>query len=202
MPKTIIVLSKVIGTVSLGILTGAVASGTYISLPTLKDQPIESRDQQSAQLVSLYVRLKAVAKRLSITSLATLVSAYMFAPSHARHPYLVYSVLSVPALAAVNYVYGDLKWFDKLTQVSVPRPHKKEPLPEEPSTLDNSVYGRVDSSESDDSSYHDNSSEDHVVSAEAVQQLYDRLKLLGRISTSVSGVAFLIATVGIYGDFS
>lgn len=215
MPRNIIILSKVIGTVSLGVLTGSIAAGTFVSLPILKDGLISvetSNQQQKSLLVALHHRIQMLVTPLSITSFATLLSAYLFASARARHPYLLYSALSVPVLGAINYFYGDLEWLDSREQqpVAVRGAAKKEPKkvaePEELSGLDNSVYGRVDrvDSESDnDSSSQDNNSDSfQPVSSQTVKELHCQLNWLGWVGTGVSGIAFLIATVGIYGDFS
>jgi len=167
-------LSKVIGTVSLGILAGSTASTTY-NLEAIKE----------TDGLEIYKRARKLTAPVAITAFTSLIGAYVFAPAAGRHPYLLYSALSVPILGALNRFLAP-----KVVTVEAP---KKLPKPEEEvSMLDNSVYAKLEESDQESET-----SEESVRSA-AISKHH--LYRLGLWSSVVSGIAFIVSTVGIYGD--
>ncbi|ANB11895.1 hypothetical protein AWJ20_122 [Sugiyamaella lignohabitans] len=111
MPCPIVILSKVIGTVSLGVLAGASTTNSLVSLPSiLTNSSLQTEvdvQQQDTILTSLYqTTVSKVILPLSTVAFGSLVSAYILAPRSGQHPYLIYSALSVPIVAGLNYFYG------------------------------------------------------------------------------------------------
>lgn len=246
-----LILTKVIGTVTLGALAGSIVSTTQIAIPLLL-VPKTTEDLKSA-LTTLRLRSLSLISPLAITSFSALTISYLFAPAAGRHPYLVYSALSVPVVAAISYLKA-LPVFETLFATataavspallpvvesgstggqSTPVTQQSSPalsatLDEEHSGLDNSVYRNISKSDYEEDSESENSERkvpeqtihetipvvsEPVAAATApataattvsvsaeVPALVERLSKLGNIAGAVSGFAFVLATVGIYGD--
>ncbi|ODM15430.1 hypothetical protein SI65_09033 [Aspergillus cristatus] len=101
-----ITVSKFVGTVSLGLLTGLSYTTTTVTIPSLKLLPTSTSAARSL----------AEAKRLSrnhsfrLTNIAntTLLLAYLVSPRHRKHPYLVWMCVT-SALGS----YGVDYWFNR-----------------------------------------------------------------------------------------
>lgn len=206
MTATVLVFSKVIGTVALGFLTGAVGSASYLSLPTISQHLYSSgtkSDVSDAQenLDRLLVRFGRIVGPACITACASLCVSFAFATKSARHPYLLYSALSVPVACAVGYFKAsplitavlDVDT-DSVSEASTPESAEAQ----ETSQLDNSVYENVtlspkkkeDVSERVEDTFH----------RRVITQSISNLGTVGVAVSGIFGFGFIISTIGIYGD--
>lgn len=235
MARNILLLSKVIGTVSLGLLAGVSAS-SVISLPLVASAPVDTSHQvlatasstgsseltdapaldehHSKSLVELYYeRIKTIALPLSAAAVVGLMSAYVFAPSYGRHPYLIYSALCVPisrllsfksyqrASRAINALMCSTDAASTSSTSPIKKGHKV--VEDVPSMLDNSVYGRLETETEHESSSTPTSSttiEDKPLRLAATEVV--ALQRKETIATLTALVGFVISTVGIYGDMA
>lgn len=185
---------------------------------------------------------------LAATSFSALSISYIFASSAGRHPYLLYSALAVPAVAAVSYIKA-LPIVNRLFELVSSSPaggasaESDDEAPTTPvtvdgspalsavsdeaetSALDNSVYSHVTKSDYEDSEESSSKpvAESSAAAAESstatlektakqeptvstlsadVPVLVSKLARFGNITGTISGLAFLIATVGIFGDIN
>lgn len=249
-----LILTKVIGTVSLGALAGTIVSTTQIAIPLLL-VPQTAADAKNA-VVTLYKQSAKMLVPLAATSFVALSVSFVGAAAAGRHPYLVYAALSVPAVAAIGYfrvmpvvgaILGKLTAAPQATasgakkaesEMSTPvtqdtTPALSEEEEEEHSALDNSVYRTVDKTDYEDVYGSASGSIDkqnvltphvpmhvpepvaptpppalplpiaeHGVVSKEVPALVEQLVHFGNIAGAVSGLAFVLATVGIYGDIA
>ncbi|KAL5356482.1 hypothetical protein BJX96DRAFT_142871 [Aspergillus floccosus] len=114
-----ITVSKFVGTVSLGLLTGLSYSAASITLPSLKLLPTASDASRSLNEVKRLNRKHG----LRLTNLANgcLLFAYGISPSHRKHPYLVWMcVASTIGSYGMDYWFhrqvGFKAWFQSLLQ--------------------------------------------------------------------------------------
>lgn len=96
-PRKTIAICKFVGSISLGLLTGVSYTLSAIAIPALLTLP----SAQTAQHTLL--RLRSVGfmqlRALSAVSAGALLLAYGLSPAHGRHPYLLWTALTV-ALSA------------------------------------------------------------------------------------------------------
>ncbi|KAG5362114.1 hypothetical protein CJU90_4804 [Yarrowia sp. C11] len=206
MTATVLVFSKVIGTVALGFLTGAVGSASYLSLPTISQHLYASgtkADVSDAQenLDRLLVRFGRIVGPACITACASLCVSFFFATKPARHPYLLYSALSVPVACVVGYlkarplVRGVLDVdADAESDVSTPEADVAET-----SQLDNSVYENVSLSPKQAKQDVSERVED-TLHRRVITQSISQLGTVGVAVSGIFGFGFIISTIGIYGD--
>ncbi|EAU31551.1 conserved hypothetical protein [Aspergillus terreus NIH2624] len=114
-----ITVSKFVGTVSLGLLTGLSYSSATITLPSLKLLPTASDASRSLSEVKRLNRKHG----LRLTNLANgcLLFAYGISPTHRKHPYLVWMcVASTIGSYGLDYWFhrelGIKAWFRSLVQ--------------------------------------------------------------------------------------
>lgn len=107
MANHILILSKVIGTVSLGVLAGSSLTTSYVVFPAINQATDGGVAAASSNILHTVVqKATKLANSVSVTAFVALSSAFMFAAPNARHPYLIYSALSVPVIAGLNYYWG------------------------------------------------------------------------------------------------
>lgn len=107
MTHHILILSKVIGTVSLGVLAGSSLTTSYVVFPAINQATDGGVAAASSSVLHTVVqKATKMANSMSMTAFVALSSAFMFAAPNARHPYLIYSALSVPVIAGLNYYWG------------------------------------------------------------------------------------------------
>lgn len=230
-----LILTKVIGTVSLGAFAGSVLSTTHTALPLI----LLSKTPNDLQLALTTLRDKSLQllSPLAITSFSTFAISYFFASSAARHPYLIYSALSVPIVAAISYfkinpVYNSLLAETNVSKdtldIASTNSEQSTPVTQdgspalsatstdedvEPSNLDNSVFRNISKSDYEEdipkqsaktlaSVSNTQKQSAQTVSPATVGILVKQLTRLGNITSSVSGLAFVIATIGIFGDIA
>lgn len=211
---------KVVGTASLGLYAGAVA--TNLTTHDILVQCLTATDITTAQRANAVIKdkLRASARLLgALGSLATtaFLLAYTQAPPALKHPYLLYAALVAPISTAVYTVLikADVTKYCEMQKAKKMRPssankQKKESLV---SDLDNSVYKDLGdvlttSDEDDARSASAAQDEDEEIEQEVELHLNQKTLLsilnhvhLGDKITSVLSIAgFVLATVGLYGD--
>ncbi|CAN6615581.1 hypothetical protein TRVA0_006S01618 [Trichomonascus vanleenenianus] len=167
---TFITSSKIIGTVSLGLLSGY----------TLSVDDLPQRTQ---------ARLPKILGIVSVTSLS---AAFLFGGPRNRHPYLVYALLGVPISAVwSSFQLGSSA---KLQDEPVTPPTPGSP---ERSQLDSSVYEDIGSGEKQDTP---TPGDDTSPTSEAEVHTSRSCAFIRYGPKVVTTLAFVIATIGIYGD--
>ncbi|KAI9715666.1 MAG: hypothetical protein M1812_005818 [Candelaria pacifica] len=101
MSRTTIALSKFVGSVSLGLLTGLSYSLSTITLPTLLCLPSATTAHKA--FLHLKITSKYHLRLLSAISASSLLIAYILSPSRARHPYLLWTALTVALSGGVDF---------------------------------------------------------------------------------------------------
>ncbi|KAJ5731667.1 uncharacterized protein N7483_006175 [Penicillium malachiteum] len=179
-----ITITKFVGTVSLGLLTGISYSTAAITVPSLKLLPTSTTASRCLNEVKRLNRRHAV--RLSSLTNACILFAYTLSSPRRRHPYLVWmcvaSTLSSHGLdlffnrhlGFMNWVFVTIQDTTGLNLSSV-SPIKKD---------DDLVMVGTD--------------ED--VNGESVQREMDRERRLQRARTWMAGIAFSMGIVGLWGD--
>lgn len=239
MARNILILSKVIGTVSLGLLAG-VSITSVVSLPVVASAPVDnshnltttttdgdaatSSESSSPSLVeSFYLRLKKLTCPLTVAAFVSLSCAYIFAPSYGRHPYLIYSALSVPLSRYISLRVGqqairDVNSLRSASASTVPQTAGSAPAksstPSEakehkvvedvPSMLDNSVYGRLET-EPDAETEGESSPvpvQNRILSTHLTATAVKSLQQKELWASFTALVGFIISTIGIYGDLA
>ncbi|KAK4987546.1 hypothetical protein LTR66_007569 [Elasticomyces elasticus] len=155
MPSAV-ALSKFVGTISLGLLTGVSYTLSSQSLPSLLTLP----SAKPAHHTFLHLQSLAKTHLRSLTAIATtsLLAAYALSPPRARHPYLIWTALTAGLGGAVDYLLR----------------HDEDAL-------------RA-------------SEERGEVNGEMVKAAVEKLQRAEMVRTGVSGLAFLMGVVGIWGD--
>ncbi|KAG5363356.1 hypothetical protein CJU89_2527 [Yarrowia sp. B02] len=198
MTATVLVFSKVIGTVALGFLTGAVGSASYLSLPTISQHLYASgtkADVSDAQenLDRLLVRFGRIVGPACITACASLCVSFAFATKSARHPYLLYSALSVPVACAVGY-FKARPLVRAVLDVDADASEASTPETPEKSQLDNSVYEDLAPKKAVSERVED------TLHRRVITQSISHLGTVGIAVSGIFGFGFIISTIGIYGD--
>ncbi|KAF2400779.1 hypothetical protein EJ06DRAFT_476068 [Trichodelitschia bisporula] len=87
----LIFISKFVGTVSLGLLTGVSYTLSTIALPSLLHLSTAPTAAQTHAFLAAHSR--GAQKLLSGISVGALTFAFLFSPRRARHPYLIWTAL-------------------------------------------------------------------------------------------------------------
>lgn len=164
-------------------------------------------------LKSIITRTWAIVQPLSIAAFSSLSLAYFAASPSGKHPYLLYTAFSIPISFAVAYFRG-LPVYASLTNLLDSRASadaalkSAEPSEEPKQNIDGSVYnitnsdleaGDEEKSPKPKTAGSDNDTTESVDSL--ISDHVARLIKYGRIITAVTSTAFLMVTVGIYGEF-
>ncbi|KAJ5925354.1 hypothetical protein N7454_007993 [Penicillium verhagenii] len=179
-----ITVTKFVGTVSLGLLTGMSYSNASITIPALKLLPSSTAASRCLNEVKRLNRKHAL--RLSSLTNTCILFAYSISPPRRQHPYLVWmcaiSTLSSYGLDLFfNRQMGLKNWTFAVIQdttglnLGLPASTKKE---------DDLVM--VDSEED--------------VNGESVQREMDRERRLQRARAWLAGLALSMGIVGLWGD--
>lgn len=212
--------TKVIGTTALGIYTGVVTSNITnydILIHVLQSTTISNFNEFNSNLQSKLKTNSVLLGVLGGISSVAFQLSYFKAPLRAKHPYLIYASLVLP-LSSIIYgilTRGELIKYFKLDEVI--KSFKKDEASENSvkekavkenvrSELDNSIYKDLGD---DSSSNEGGQQEDDEISKEveihlsktSLEQLLGKLNLANKIVGGVSFIGFVIASIGIYGDF-
>ncbi|KAI9810144.1 MAG: hypothetical protein M1827_006670 [Pycnora praestabilis] len=99
--RTTILLAKFVGTISLGLLTGVSYTLCSQTVPSLLALPSATTARHT------FIRLQTLAKNhlraLSAISTTSFVLAYALSPSRSRHPYLLWTALTVALSGGVDF---------------------------------------------------------------------------------------------------
>ncbi|KAF2270109.1 hypothetical protein CC78DRAFT_485943 [Lojkania enalia] len=163
MPSGTIFVCKFVGTISLGLLTGASASLSTLALPGLLQLPTATTARSA--LSSIASRTHIFATYLRHITTFSLFSAYLLSPRRFRHPYLLYtSIFAFVSGAGVDYAIA-----------------YREGSSEKRNKLDLDAQGEE-------------------VNGEQVRQAVERMRVTEGVRALVSGTAFALSVVGIWGD--
>lgn len=187
---------KFVGTVSVGLLTGASYTLTTITAPALLTLP--SAATASRALTALTTTASTHLTTLSALSTSAFALAYALSPQPSRHPYLLYTSL----LSALTALAPSLS---PLVLGTTPRPAQPRPASPkkkvrameasyevlgDPPSESTSVSGEADE---DASSREAQNGEE--VSAEVADFVRGRI-----VQTGLAAAGFAISVVGIWGD--
>ncbi|ANZ74009.1 BA75_01101T0 [Komagataella pastoris] len=198
-------ITKIIGTGSLGIATGVLgyASSRGIdNLVTLIDN--NKLDQRIRRLVARVLRSTRYIVAICMTTGSyLLVETFRRSPVSARHLYLIYASLGLPTFALY---YGWNVWplettiLEKLSQsVNGSSMQQRRQKITERSSLDGSAYVSVEGEMTEDNV------EDEVEWAIERNQVRNSLAKLSKVyakGTLLSGLSFCLALVGVIGEAS
>ncbi|KAI9706862.1 MAG: hypothetical protein M1820_004641 [Bogoriella megaspora] len=174
MPLRTVAAAKFIGTISLGLLTGLSYTNATLLTPALLTLP--SAATASRTFTTLRNASTLHAQALTATSCISLFLAYAISPSKGRHPYLIWvSFITGLGSSAVDYflMKGEKQAKEK-----------------------DSAKARISDEDSED---YDREEED-AVNGEQVRGQVERFRVAEAWRAGVSGLAFLMGVVGIWGD--
>ncbi|KAI9808971.1 MAG: hypothetical protein M1826_003949 [Phylliscum demangeonii] len=104
MARTTLAVAKFVGSISLGLLTGISYTLSTITIPSLLTLPAATTAHQT------FVRLQTVAlahlRALSVLSTSSFLVAYCLSPRRGRHPYLLWTALTVALSAGTDLYLG------------------------------------------------------------------------------------------------
>ncbi|CDR36352.1 CYFA0S01e00760g1_1 [Cyberlindnera fabianii] len=220
---TCLAVIKVIGTTSLGLFAGTVVTMTsgseILKHVLLSSSGSVTLSDQSYGLVKKQITwFGAVLAALGTISTTAFQLAYTSAPRSMKHPYLIYASLVFPVSAGVYYGISGraLKnWYGfkgllqeqgkKKKQDEDAVVQKKADKKQVVSDLDNSIYKDLGETSADEAA----NAEDEEIEAEVEAHLNERsaidalnkVQLGNKIVSALSTLGFVVATIGIYGDF-
>ncbi|KAL3480448.1 hypothetical protein BJX99DRAFT_220258 [Aspergillus californicus] len=178
-----ITVTKFIGTISLGLLTGLSYSTSTIFVPSLSLLSTSTNASKSLKEAQRLHRKHSL--RLANTANVCLLFAYSISPRHRKHPYLVWtSIMATVASYGVDYWFhrqdGFMAWIRSVTQdlgclSMFTKFQKKE---------DDIVV--VEAEEN--------------VNGESVQRELENERRLQGVRTMFSGMALSMGIIGLWGD--
>jgi hypothetical protein len=207
---TCLTVIKIVGTTSLGLYAGAVA--TNLTNYEILIHVLHSANASTLNRANAVIKDKLKTTGRLLTTLGTVATsafllAYTQAPSVLKHPYLIYASLVAPisGLVYVALAKNDLVKYCQLEKL-IQQQKKKQPKEAVVSELDNSVYkdlGDVLTTSDEDERAEDGEIEQEVefhLSQKTAQQTLERLHLGDQINAVLATTGFIITTIGLYGD--
>lgn len=220
---TCLTVIKVVGTTSLGIYAGVIASNLSnygIMSHVLKTATVATSEKATGLVLGKIKTTGALLASLGTIATGAFILAYTQAPRALKHPYLIYASLVAP-LTSIIYLgltrphlhqYCELKKMKKQRQAERPasKKHKQEVISE----LDNSTYKDLGdvlttsdeetpsaqtTSTGDEDSEVEQEVELHLAQKSLLDTLYS-VHLGDHINVAISTLGFVVATVGLYGD--
>ncbi|KAH8433262.1 uncharacterized protein LDX57_010897 [Aspergillus melleus] len=181
-----ITVSKFVGTVSLGLLTGLSYSASAVTVPSLSLLPTSANAARSLHEVKRLNRKHGL--RLSNLANGCLLFAYSVSPQHRKHPYLVWMcVTSALGTYALDYWFhraaGFKPWLQSFIQDTgfLFLSGKSAPKKEEDLVV-------VEADEN--------------VNGESVRRELETERRFQRVRAVFSGLALAMGIVGLWGDRS
>ncbi|EXJ93540.1 hypothetical protein A1O1_01932 [Capronia coronata CBS 617.96] len=185
-------ITKFVGTISLGLLTGTTYTLTTITLPSLALLP--SASLASRTLATIQTKSTRHILTLASISSLSLITAFSLASPRGRHPYLLYTALvAFIGGQGVEYWYNGLSRFPRVS-----RGGKKAS-----SSAAGSASARVPSPGGSDSSGFievEPHAGDDQVNGEKVEMEMARERKIQLVRSWISGLGFAMGVVGIWGD--
>ncbi|KAF3395995.1 hypothetical protein F1880_006744 [Penicillium rolfsii] len=179
-----ITISKFVGTVSLGLLTGLSYSTATITIPSLQLLPTATTASRCLNEVKRLNRKHAL--RLSSLANTCLLFAYCVSPPRRQHPFLVWM-----CVASTVSSYGLDLWFNREMGLK--------------NWFFDIIYdttcvslGKQTSSKKDDDLVVVEAEED--VNGESVRREMDKERRLQRARAWLAGIALSVGVVGLWGD--
>ncbi|PYI08032.1 hypothetical protein BO78DRAFT_395916 [Aspergillus sclerotiicarbonarius CBS 121057] len=178
-----ITVSKFVGTVSLGLLTGLSYSASSVAIPSLSLLPTATTASRSLSEVKRLNRKHGL--RLANIANGCLLFAYCVSPRHRKHPYLVWMcVTSTFGSYGMDYWFhrqdGFVVWIqDVLHDMGCSRGTVQKQKKEEDIVV-------VEAEEK--------------INGESVQKEMDTERRLQRVRAVFSGFALAMGIVGLWGD--
>ncbi|KIW02052.1 uncharacterized protein PV09_06553 [Verruconis gallopava] len=179
----VITVSKFVGTVSLGLLTGVSYTLSSLALPSLLFLPTAPAAAQTHAY--LKQRARRTQKVLSALAISTLSFAYLLSPSRVKHPYLLWTSLVCGAglSPVLHRIVGRYLGSE-----------------------DVAARGRIEMEESGvivtppASGSSESGDEDASVNGEVVRRGVERGRVVEAARAGVFGLSFVMAVVGLWGD--
>ncbi|KAL8839323.1 MAG: hypothetical protein Q9176_004504 [Flavoplaca citrina] len=175
-----VTISKFVGTISLGLLTGLSYTHSRTTIPPLLALP------SATPAHSTFRQLRVLTSRhqvlLSSLSASTLVMAYLLAPPTKRHPYLLWATLATAA-GWGSEAYGKL--FGKKQVATVDNGKRGKSMRKEGSWTEDEEW--IGDEEGD-------------VNGEVVREGMEGWKVKQGVKAGIWGVGWAIAVVGLWGD--
>ncbi|EXJ60922.1 hypothetical protein A1O7_05075 [Cladophialophora yegresii CBS 114405] len=187
-------ITKFVGTISLGLLTGTSYTLTSILLPSLALLP--SASLASRTLTTIQTQSTRQILTLASISSLSLITAFTLASPRGRHPYLLWTALvSFIGGQGVEYWFNGFSRFPswRLGSRSESRAKNRRVATARgtsPSASDDSGYIEVES----------DSSDEHQVNGEKVELEMTRERKVQKVRSWIAGIGFAMGVVGIWGD--
>ncbi|KIV92799.1 hypothetical protein PV10_04065 [Exophiala mesophila] len=183
-------ITKFVGTISLGLLTGTSYTLTTITLPSLALLPsasIASRTLSTIQTTST----RQILTLASISSLS-LITAYTLASPRGKHPYLLWTALvSFIGGQGVEYYYNGLSRFPTVSRRAGRWGSSTAARRgASPATSSDSGYIEVDPL----------SQSEEQINGEQVESEMSRERKVQKVRSWIAGIGFAMGVVGIWGD--
>ncbi|KAK6505798.1 hypothetical protein TWF481_007689 [Arthrobotrys musiformis] len=104
MCRPVVALTKFVGVGSLGLLTGVSFATSFASIKSLLTLPSAPAAHRS--FTHLTNSISSLTKPLTYITTISFITAYIFSPSHKKHPYLLFTAV-LPVLSS-GYAYAVL----------------------------------------------------------------------------------------------
>ncbi|KAJ5958673.1 uncharacterized protein N7479_005823 [Penicillium vulpinum] len=177
-------VSKFVGTVSLGLLTGLSYSTSAITIPALQLLPTATTAVRSLNEVKRLTRRYAL--RLSFLTNACFCFAWCLSSPRRRHPYMIWLwIFSTVSAHGVDFWFNRHLGFKNWASAVI-RDVSHFSLVQDSNTTKDEDLAMVEAQED--------------VNGETVQREMDRERRLHRARTWLSGIALSIGIVGLWGD--
>jgi len=173
----LVTVSKLVGTISLGLLTGVSYTLSTLTLPSLLFLPTAPSAAQTHAY--LKTQTKRTQRILSTVAISALTFAFVFSPPRRRHPYLLWTSL----VCSAGLVPGVNKLVRRMSGQVV----------QEPAMMEESgvIVGASSSSDSGD---------EDIVNGEVVRKGVERGRMAESVRAGIWGLAFTMGVVGLWGD--
>ncbi|KAK6335802.1 hypothetical protein TWF730_003179 [Orbilia blumenaviensis] len=102
MCRPVVAVTKFVGVCSLGLFTGVSFSTSYASIKSLLTLPSAPAAHRS--FTHLTTTLSSLKTRLTYIATLSLLTSYLFSPSHKRHPYLLFTAMLPVLSSGYSYV--------------------------------------------------------------------------------------------------
>ncbi|KAL2003854.1 hypothetical protein VTN02DRAFT_1876 [Thermoascus thermophilus] len=185
-----ITITKFVGTVSLGLMTGLSYSVANVTIPSLKLLPTAAHASRSLKEAKRRARKRAL--QLSNLTNTCILFAWFVSPKRRKHPYLIWMVItSTIGSFGMDFWFnrekGAIGWGKMVVQDLCTCPGKKGKTPTTtPATSEDLVVVESEDGE--------------VVNGETVERDMERERRLQRARAWFSGIALTMGIVGLWGD--
>jgi len=193
MARPTVSLLKFVGTVSVGLLTGLSYSLSTFTIPTLLG--FSNASTASRAFSKLTTDTLFQTRVLTGLSSGSFFLAYLFSPRQSKHPYLIWSGLTILSSALTEY---DWPQFSKAKAVVAPQIQKPKDKRGKNRQMDASyeVLGHDSNSEGTQS---DQEVEEEV-NGEQVRSQMQSFVTRQMIRTGVASIGFAMGIIGLWGD--